>query len=319
MPASFTMDKNIGDVLLHEAPDFRSREAVIILAGDGAERALKAGEVIGKITHGAVTEDHAGNTGDGVMGAVTLGALALVGDYVLTCLTAGSPTPGAASEDHAGNTGNGVMGAITVGSKAEIGDYLLTCVEAVADGGVFQVESPSGYSLPDLTVAVAYDTDHLDMTLADGATDFIVGDVFTITVAAVDADSGQFQVVDPSGRVLPPLTVAVAYAGDHLNMTLADGATDFIVGDAFTLSVAKGSEKSVALDLDAKDGSQNGAGVMLFAATAPDGTDAESLAAVRDAIVRTGALIWPTGITADQKTAAQAQLEAVGIFARQEV
>ena len=36
----------LGDVLKCEAPNLYSREAVTVLAGDGAERVLKAGAVI---------------------------------------------------------------------------------------------------------------------------------------------------------------------------------------------------------------------------------------------------------------------------------
>jgi len=315
-----TESKHINDVVIQELPREGSREQVTVLAGDGAARALVVGEVIGKITHGAATaEADEGNTGDGVMGAITLGALAELGDYLLECIAAGAPTPGAATEDHTGNTGDGVMGVITVGAQAQIGDYVLTCIEAVADGGVFEVVAPNGYRLPDLTVGVAYATDHLSMTLADGDTDFIAGDAFTITVASVDADAGKFQVTSPSGYTLPPLTVGVAYAGNHLNMTLADGDTDFAVGDKFTVSVAAGSGKVKALDPDAVDGSQNACGLMAAAVTAPDGTDAQGVAEVRDAVVRLGSLTWPTGITTAQKTAALAQLKALGIIARVEV
>lgn len=217
-----TEAKHLGDVVIQELERYASREQVTVLAGDGEARALVVGEVIGKITHGEVTEDHAGNTGDGVMGAITLGAL------------------------------------------AEIGDYVLTCTAAVEDGGVFQVVAPNGY-------------------------------------------------------VLPPLTVAVAYAGDHLNLTLAVGDTDFIVGDRFTISIAPGSGKVVALTPAAVDGSQNAAGLMAAAVTAPDGVDAPGVAEVRDAVIKLGGLTWPEAITDDQKTAALAQLKALGIVAGQEV
>lgn len=217
-----TEAKRIGDVVIQEKDRYASREQVTVLAGSGAVRALVVGEVVGKITHGAATEDHTGNTGDGVMGAITLGAL------------------------------------------AEIGDYVLTCITAAANGGVFQVVAPNGY-------------------------------------------------------VMPPLTVAVAYAGDHLNLTLADGAEDFIVGDKFTISIAPGSGKVVALTPAAVNGSQNAAGLMAVPATAPDGSDAPGVALVRDAVVKLGGLTWPDAITDDQKTAALAQLKMLGIVAGQEV
>lgn len=80
------------------------------------------------------------------------------------------------------NTGNGVMGAITLGTQAKAGTYTLKCTAAAGNAGTFQVLDPSGVALPNLTVAVAYTGGHLNMTLADGATDFIVGDTFSIAV-----------------------------------------------------------------------------------------------------------------------------------------
>ena len=245
---------------------------------------------------------------------ITLGTLAEVGDYVLTCIAVGAPTAGAATgEAVAGNTGAGTITASpTVGAGAKVGVYRATCIEPGAGAGTFTVEDPDGIEVGVATVAVEFTGGGLTFTIADGDPDFAAGDAFTITVAAVDGDSGIFQVVSPSGYMLPPLTVGAAYTGDHLNMTLADGATDFIVGDAFTITVAAGSGKMVALDLTAVDGSQNAAGIMAAAVTAPDGTDNYGVALVRDAVVMASALVWPDGATDDQKTAALAQLSAAG-------
>ena len=87
------------------------------------------------------------------------------------------------------NTGNGVFSAVTGGHKTKIGTYTLTCVEASADAGRFKVIDPDGYRIDDATVAVAYSNDHLGFTIADGSTDFIAGDSFTI---AVTAGSGKY-------------------------------------------------------------------------------------------------------------------------------
>ena len=134
----------LGDVLKGEAPNLYSREAVTVLAGDGAERALKVGAVIARRTRSTVTVTAGdGNTGDG---AATL---------------ADPP----------------------LGALAEAGIYRLACITAGADGGTFQVLSPKGYVLPDLTIGTAYEGGHLNLTVADGATDFVAGDTFAIEVS----------------------------------------------------------------------------------------------------------------------------------------
>ena len=88
--------------------------------------------------------------------------------------TAGTATAGT-------NTGNGTVSGETAADFAVPGTYTLTCTAASADAGTFSVVDPNGVTLPDATVAVAYDG-AIGFTIADGATDFIVGDSFTIVV-----------------------------------------------------------------------------------------------------------------------------------------
>ena len=126
----------LGDVLKCEAPNLYSREAVTVLAGDGEDRLLKIGAVIARRTRSTVTvTDGGGNTGDG----------------------------------------EATLADPPLGALAEAGIYRLACITDGADGGTFQVLSPKGYVLPDLTVGTAYAGGHLNLTVADGAADFAVG------------------------------------------------------------------------------------------------------------------------------------------------
>lgn len=97
-----------------------------------------------------------------------------------------SPTGTAAAV--AGNTGNGTMGAVTVTSNKDlkIGTYKVTIVKAAANAGDFVVTDPDGKVVGLGTVAVAFAQAGLAFTLADGATDFVVGDAFTIAVAGTE-------------------------------------------------------------------------------------------------------------------------------------
>lgn len=95
-----------------------------------------------------------------------------------------------------GNTGNGVFGSVVLGAGALTGIYTVTCTAAATDAGTFAVVDPEGTAVGNMTVAVEFDSGGLTFTLADGATDFIVGDLFTITITAgvgeckgFDADS----------------------------------------------------------------------------------------------------------------------------------
>lgn len=153
----------------------------------------------------------------------------------------------------AGNTGDGALGTLTLGDACKQGVYTVTCIAAAADGGRFQVVDPDGYRMADAEVGVAF-------------------------------------------------------AGPQLGFTIADGAADFVVGDAFTVTIAAGDGKVVALDPDATDGTQLAYGVLAAAVTAPDGVDVPGDAITSDAVLVEPGLIWPDGYTEDQKTAAKVRM-----------
>lgn len=95
----------------------------------------------------------------------------------------GVPTSTATAAALGTNTGNGAMGAITVDENlARTGDYTLTVVEPAANAGAFTVTGPDGVQVGDGTVGVALSAGGLAFTLADGATDFVAGDSFRISV-----------------------------------------------------------------------------------------------------------------------------------------
>ncbi|MBU1567441.1 MAG: head decoration protein [Proteobacteria bacterium] len=157
------------------------------------------------------------------------------------------------------NTGNGTCGSVAAGAQTKLGTYTLTCKAAAANAGTFAVK-------------------------------------------------------DPEGNSMPEATVAVAYANPQLNFTLADGSTDFVIGDSFTIAVTAGSGKYVALDPTAVDGSQVAAGIMVAAVDA-SGADTQGVIINGDALVATGNLVWPSGISEDDKAKAIAELDALGIKA----
>lgn len=101
-----------------------------------------------------------------VLGLVLLGAAGVVAD--------------------AGNTGGGTltMAATPLGKLAQQGAYSVSCIAEAVDGGTFAVFAPDGTRLADATVGVAYESDHLNFTIADAGEDFDIGDLFTVTVAA---------------------------------------------------------------------------------------------------------------------------------------
>lgn len=90
----------------------------------------------------------------------------------------GTVTPAAV----AGNTGgSGTIASATLGAGAKAGVYRVICVEPATNAGAFLVEDPDGIIVGRATVAVGF-VGPVNFTITD-ATDFVVGDAFTITVA----------------------------------------------------------------------------------------------------------------------------------------
>ncbi|TEB13371.1 hypothetical protein [Pelotomaculum propionicicum] len=249
---TYTPDKLIADIAIPALV-----KGVLLQGGQGA---LARGTVLGKITKtiGAATPG-AGNTGTGTVSDISLGAAAKIGNYVLTC-TGGSNTKAAAVAAWAANAAG--TGALTMADPGPLGNavkegvYKVVCVEPGANVGTFEVFDPDGILIGVATVAAAFASTHINFTIADGATDFIAGEGFDVTVtftATVPANGGVFSVVDPDGVALASATVGVAYAG-AINFTINDGATDFAVNDTFTIAVAASAEKYAKVNSAVLDG-----------------------------------------------------------------
>lgn len=294
--------------LLSEANGNRSRENGTLLAGES----VVAGEVLGAVTAGAATSaaKSGGNTGNGtITAAPTKLAGAQAGVYQVRAT--GGAFDGAIAAA-AGNTGNGTaaMNVTETAAGVVAGVYRAVCIEPAADGGTFAVYDPAGVYIGDATVGVLFDG-VVKFTISDGGTDFAAGDAFNITVTAtIPADGGVFSVTAPNGAALPNATVGVAYA-TQLAFTIADGSTDFIVGDGFDITVAAGADKLRAFTAAAVDGSSS---AVAIAGDSVDATDADQMIAyiARDAEVNEKCLTYPSG----QLAAVTAALEAAGIRVR---
>jgi hypothetical protein len=104
-------------------------------------------------------------------------------------------------------TGDGTVGAVTVGPDAQVGIYQLIGLTEAGNGGTFRVLAPDGSSMPNLTVAVAYSTSAISLTVADGANDWDIGDVIHVTVVG-----GDFQILNPAATNGTQVASAILYA-----------------------------------------------------------------------------------------------------------
>ena len=169
------------------------------------------------------------------------------------------------------NTGNGAIGTVTATGKAKRGTYTIRIIEAATNAGNFTVSDPSGAVIGHGTVAVAY-SNQLAFTLADGATDFVVGDSWTVEVV-----------------------------GDYKYKMVEATATD-------------GTAVACAIYISANDGSF---GTSTIAAT----TDTSIIALVRGAaVVGKETLTYGASVnTTAEKTKLYSELESVGIICRTQI
>lgn len=148
---------------------------------------LRSGCYLGEsAAHNIVNEEIVVLSGSGVVEPGTI--LGQVGE--------GGTQTVAAAAAAAGNTGNGTVGSLTGDAGTTAGTWTLLCIEPATDAGKFEVQRPDGTTEGVATVAVAYNG-QLNFTIADGATDFVAGDRFTIAVS--HASSSKYAPHDPAG------------------------------------------------------------------------------------------------------------------------
>lgn len=83
-------------------------------------------------------------------------------------------------------TGNGSITGLTVGSGAEVGVYQLKATAA----DKFAITDPTGDAVGVATVGTPFTSNQLNLTITAGATAFVAGDAFNVTVSpATDAYS----------------------------------------------------------------------------------------------------------------------------------
>lgn len=141
--------------------------------------------------------------------------------------------------------------------------------------------------------------------------------VYKFMLTGVKANSGAFSVTDPDGIALEPAIVGVTYDTPHLKLAIAD-ATDFVVGDHFTVTVAAAADDDqvyLPLSLTARDGTQHVAGI-LWNQVDVTAEDKDAVAVTADAEVLGGELIYPAAATDDDEAAINLSLKALGILVR---
>jgi hypothetical protein len=98
-------------------------------------------------------------------------------------------------------TGNGLMTGPTVSAAAVKEVWTVRLKTAAANGGTFSVTGSVSGATADAVVGVAYDNGKVAFTIADGTTDFIVGDTFTLTITGAARGAVSLPVAALSGPI----------------------------------------------------------------------------------------------------------------------
>lgn len=130
-----------------------------------------------------------------------------------------------------GNTGNGTCGSVSAGTIPKVGTYTVECTAEATDSGTFSVTDPDGNDLGDATVGSAFTSDQINLTLADGTTDFKVGDKFTIAVTGAAGDTlvnlTDYYIEAAHGYIAP------AHTSQSATSKLAVAGTQFYVNATY--------------------------------------------------------------------------------------
>lgn len=145
----------------------------------------------------------------------------------------------------------------------------------------------------------------------------VVDGAYKITFIAAAANAGQFRVESPDGREIGLGTVGVAF-NKEIKFTIADGATDFAVGDEFTFNVAADAADftAVAFNPAGTDGSEVPAGYAPYGTDTLVGVNREIAGLVRLCELNGNCIEWPAGITDAQKADAIQALAVNNVIVR---
>ena len=179
---------------------------------------------------------------------------------------------------------------------------------AVLDGEVItrgSVVGLIGVAADDITIGGSNTGNGVASAFALSGGGAVVGD-YVVTCYEAVTDSGNFNIVDPNGALVGQLLGVGTFTGAGITFDIAVGATDFAVGDTFTMAVDAGSGVAKLLDKDAVDGTQNPHGVALNAAS-PSGSNGAVSVALSGEFINTGLNFAAGTAAADMEEAMRAK------------
>lgn len=141
--------------------------------------------------------------------------------------------------------------------------------------------------------------------------------VYSLRCIAAATNNGTFRLEDPDGIVLGDIVMSggAATVSEQIKGALADGATDFAVGDGFDITVSAITFKDVEFNPAGTDGSQIATG-LLYKSTDASSADQRAVSIRRSAEVNDNLVTWKSGTTTAQKAKGKQDLAKAAIIFR---
>ena len=146
----------------------------------------------------------------------------------------------------ASNTGNGLVNGVSAPIYTTSQVWTLTCTKATTDSGTFSVVGSVSGAKTDLTVGTAYDNGLLAVLVADGSTDWAVGDTVTIDISRIN-HAKEYALVNSVDGLNRYKTIVVEVIGDATNIIVTlEGTNTHTTGVKYldlaltTTDIAKG-------------------------------------------------------------------------------
>lgn len=297
---SLTETTHAGGFILSEANGNRSRSNGTLISGQD----LAAGAVLGKITKAQAASPIPTivGTGTGLMSALTFGADAQTGAYLIVLTATGATAAFSVTAPDGTILPTGNVATAYVSTHLS---FIISNAGTMTSGDAFTVTVTAGGT----PVLVGTGTGVVSaFTLGADAQN----GTYRVLVLATSA-TGEFEVIAPDGSKLKRGQIATAYTSSHVNFTLANGGT-MTLGDYFNIIVAAGSGKYTVLAPTTYNG-QHVASAILYDAVDASLADADCVVLDKDCTVNQYELVWPTLGTAGKATATN-QFAARGIIVR---
>lgn len=123
---------------------------------------------------------------------------------------------------------------------------------------------------------------------------------------------------DPEGIEIGTSTHGAAFTKGGIKLTITAGGTANVAGDEFYVDVAIDEADEAFTDFDpaATDGSEHPAAILFDAVVTASGESARQTIVTHEAAVLDSSLVWPAGLTANQKAVALSDLAKLNIQVR---